>query len=594
MVDVQDAAHVAATRRLFRQLRGMVPGTDDELHEWLVKFLGVRFPKHAVSGNDSTAPFRPIADAFFMRETGILSLACRGGMKTLGVGATITAVSHFFPQSDIVSVGAIKEQAGRAHSYVQGFLDREWSLVHPVFADEDPLHIPDKGRVFGYPRGPLVQEILTEKIRFKNASVLQILPGTIRAVSGPHPSMAFFDEVDLAASWAVFQKWWGMPVSKGLIPEPIKTSYVKSRLLGHETPAEVARIMAETVRPAQRIITSTRETMSGIMDRLITDSSKMGLNVYKWNIYDTMQSCKARFGGCLCKRGGGQIDNTACPLWDAGCGGIAENADGSKIWEDVVDSWKGTDDETWETQFLCTRPSRKGLVFPQFEPMAPYVTDDADYHPRKGFISMGIDVGYTDPYVVLLGQRTPHSIDIFDELWCTQRQTDDMKYMVTSGEWPQDALNPDSLRIRDYFQYQDTPYGKMAANMEYGYMDPHYPGDRQEWCSNQIYHVGNSTVVLPTFNIKKCDAGIKDRLAVLRRRFRTFTGPDGKPWAGLRIHPRCAKLIWELSVGYRYRIDSTTQDVVGDVPQDANNHGVDALGYMGFEMDRPRPQIRLA
>lgn len=542
-------------RTLFRALAKAAPKNDAELYVWVRHFLGVRFPRRAVSGEHASPVFQMVADAFFERSRGILALGARDSMKTLGVSVIHFLNSYFKPGCETVSVGAIQLQAQKSHGYVVGFTERRWDAVHDVFKGLNAGQVfdPNVELVFGPTPGPIVRSSLKENILFRNGSRLTILPGTLRAVSGPHPQKSAADEVELWP-WEILMKWWGMAASGA---------------------SEYA---------AQRFLTSTRESMTGTMSRLIDEREQRNLTFYQWNVFDAMQGCKERFGGCLCKRGGGLIDTSACPLWDAGCEGRAELADGSKRWEEVVDNYVGTDDETWETQWLCTRPARRGVVYAAFDP-AYHVTTDAEYHSDKNLIYMGIDPGYTDPYAVLLAQHTPYSIDFFDEVYIRNSETRDVKVILATGEWPPPKDSPRSIPPpRRWFTFQSGRTGLYAANLELGVIDARWPTIRNEW--NRQDDVNGQ--VLPAFRVINSTApSIEDRLAVMRRRLRR--GPHGPL---LRIHPRCVNFIWELQHGYRYKIDPNTGEALGGNPQDRHNHACDAAGYLVYEMEKPRAQIR--
>lgn len=546
-------AEQQTARVLYRALASKAPQTDDELHTWIHRVLGINLARTCVSDPNATPPFQFIADAFFERQTGLLVLGSRDSGKTLGVAILNLLNSLYKPGCETVSVASLEAQALRAKDYVDGFLRRQWRDVDPVvFADDAPLDPKDKF-VFGLDNGDIYRASTATEIEFTNRSKLTIATGTLRAVSGPHPQKAIADEVELW-KWPILMKWFGM-ASQG--PTPYK---------------------------AQWVLTSTRESMTGPMNKLIENLDHYQLQLYYWNVFDSMESCQKRFGGCLCKRGAAVIDPTACPLWDMGCGGICTKASGMKKWEEVVKASQ-LDAETWETQFLCTRPSKKSLVFPEYDRVIHSGLPEAiDYDPAKGPIYLGIDPGWTGGYAVVLAQLTEHSLDVFDELFVQRTPTRQIQRMLLTGEWPHDGKG---WFQRDYFTSgkalrASTP---MVTNVAMAVIDNEDPEKRMEWATP----LAADDFQYPAWPILGIDKKrIDTRLRAVRQRLRV--GPYGPE---LRIHPRCTNLIWELEVGYRYKVDSETGEVTAEIPIKAHDHACSALGYLAQHLDRPRGSIRV-
>lgn len=161
---------------------------------------------------------------------------------------------------------------------------------------------------------------LQSMTKFYNGSLVQILTGTIRGVNSPHPQKAFFDEVELM-TWQVIQEAFSMAQSKGDIK-------------------------------GQTILTSTRKFAYGPMERLLEEAPQRGFTVYIWCIMETIE----RHDSAMCEMS----------IFNADCQGRCQECDGFYKLEDAVAAKRKLDDDTWDSQWRCLKPSSTGLVYPQF------------------------------------------------------------------------------------------------------------------------------------------------------------------------------------------------------------------------------------
>lgn len=534
---------------LLRELAATRPRNDEELDLYLRIILGARLPRRVVSGADSLSPFQYVADCFFERVGDVLTMACRDGMKTFGLSLIHLLNSVHKPGCQSVSVGAVERQAKKCYAYVSAGLKRTCAQAGASLQTEDPEEI---GLFGGFPKGSVVTNSIESRTTFANGSELFILPGTMSGVSGEHPQKTAADEVE-RWDWKTLQQFMGM-ASSGV------SNYAP-----------------------QRIFVSTREGVSGTMNRLVDNKDKMGLTLYKWTIWDVMQGCRQRFGGCLCHRGGaGQVDRTACNLYDA-CQLRALDAEGPKTREEVAQLFRVTDEVTWTTQYECSKPSSHGIVYHTFDP-AIHVTTEAEFNPDLSIL-LGGDPGYEDPYVILLAHRTRYSIDVFDELYVHHCEPRDVKRILTTGEWPVDPEAPwaDNF-VRGYLRIEQGRFGTVASNVETMGLDPHYPDEEAVWCRSDNL----DGFQLPSIRCRCLPAhSIRERISAVRQQMRV-----GEMGPTLRVHPRCRKLIWELTQGYRYSIDSRTGQINGDKPLDLDNHCADTLGYLVLAANGPRAGVR--
>jgi hypothetical protein len=165
------------------------PSNDEELWWWIKKELGVALPRKAiVEGND--APFTFVADLYFQRVGSCLLLAPRGGGKTLGAAIVHYLDCLFKPGYEGLTFGADLAQAAKGYEHL-----RRWIL-------------DDSGEKRSFLNG----DPTATRTQFKNGSKVSIVPGSKKAVNGPHPNRAHADEVELMDD-DVYRESRHMPVS---------------------------------------------------------------------------------------------------------------------------------------------------------------------------------------------------------------------------------------------------------------------------------------------------------------------------------------------------------------------------------------------
>ena len=208
------------------------PRTKEQLHKYVKQVFGFHIPRRAVCP-EHQAPFEVLVELFFEMERRLLVLANRGGGKTRLLSIAHFLKSRFKDRNWIVHVGAIELQAKRCYDYV-----REYAMDNEYLS-------------------PAVVSTLMSITRFTNQSRIEVLPGTLNSLSGPHPPIACADEVEWWP-WINLQQFIGMPMST---PEIL----------------------------AQTIYASTRQKVFGTMQRLLDDASKMRLTTHAWCIFETLK-----------------------------------------------------------------------------------------------------------------------------------------------------------------------------------------------------------------------------------------------------------------------------------------------------------------
>ena len=394
---------------LERKLAIAGPQNRDQLHSWIKHNLGYDIPRKSVC-HGHTSPFDFLADLYFGPTTSAVAMANRGGSKTFMVAMLHYLNSRFKPGIESCTVGAIEMQARRAYAHLQ-------KLVDKVGQDE-------------------VAATTMIDTRWRNGSRVEVLPGTISAVNGPHPCVVHVDEVEL------------------MDPEV----YQESRNMSQ------SQVVYGRQYPAQDIITSTRKRGHGPMQNIIdsihvaeADGREPPYKLYTWCVFEVAQNvpnCRVANPGCAnpcpCNEvpGGRFADGRPRTLEDV-CQGRFSKSDGFVPLSDIINTFTKASPEIWEAQQECSRPSSEGLIFPGFDKHR-YGVIDWTPDPGLGPIFMSVDFGGTAPHAVNWYQvlryevdaQTPHgtkrlkegAIVCFDEIYKAEIGNNQLAAMIVQRE----------------------------------------------------------------------------------------------------------------------------------------------------------------
>ena len=131
---------------------------------------------------------------------------------------------------------------------------------------------------------------------------------------------------------------------------------------------------------------STMHRPFGLMSELVRRArGDAGLRLFRWCALDVAARC------------GPEHDCARCPLW-SDCRGRAKQAQGFVAIEDLIGQRLRTDDDTWQSEMLCRRPSRSDLVYPSFDVGRHVAAHDAAV---PGAWVAGMDFGWRSPTVLL-------------------------------------------------------------------------------------------------------------------------------------------------------------------------------------------------
>ena len=413
---------------LSRKLRYDGPQNDDELHFWVKQNLRVDIPRVAVCP-DHVAPFTFLADLYFERTSAGLALANRGGAKTFIVACLHFLNSTYKPGCESLSFGDSEAQGQRCYQHIE-----EWCYKRD----------PDTDRLTNEVKDFIKDKPLKSHTEWKTGSRVEVVAGSLSAVSGPHPAKAHADEIDMMDG-PVWNQSRGMAVSlpaKGTLPT----------FMAH----------FHGVIPPQDIATSTRNSTRGRMQEILEEIEldlKAGdipqFDVYIWCIWETIAevpNCqnvpddirKARLlelgmdedSLCECHRvakGVWGMDAPAshlvgekrrlihvCAVYNASdptatkpVDGKAFHSRGWKPYVDVVRTFKRNTPGTWMLQHECREGKDENAYIPNWS-LSEYGIRHYDPHPLYGPIYMGVDWGTDHPACVLWFQYLTCEVPALD------------------------------------------------------------------------------------------------------------------------------------------------------------------------------------
>jgi hypothetical protein len=447
-----------------QRVREEGPSTDEELWWWIKKELGIALPRKAiVEGNHP--PFQFVADLYFQRVGSVLLLAPRGGGKTLGAAIVHYLDCLFKPGYEGLTFGADLAQAAKGYEHL-----RRWLLSDngekKDFLDGDPTAL---------------------RTNFKNGSKVSIVPGSKKAVNGPHPNRAHADEVELMDD-DVYRESRHMPVS--------------------------GKDKNGNLLPAQHVLTSTRKGPRGRMQELMDEIEHAKRNnlvppmtLYRysvWEVSEKVENCQSGLGidplECECK---GQshtcVHHCNCHMIQSGywdreasnprllkdvCGGKLLRCEGWRAKPDVDTTFQQSTRDDWEAQQECKKPATHLLYVPWWSEEL-HTLREYQPRPENGPIYMGVDWGGTNPHAVLwvqlLANESP-AVDHFGKTVMLKPGT-----LITFDEIYKTGLSDrqlaDQIVVKE--EYYKAVYGPRWQVVPGGrFPDPTNPSGRMEFAQH--------------------------------------------------------------------------------------------------------------
>lgn len=502
-------------------LTTLTPATPQQLHQWLRHVLDINIPTTPLLPTN-TAPFDYIKHTYFesspppphsshsfphlqnsqtnQHPADCVVWANRGGGKTF-LGALATALDLIFkPGIEVRILAGSLEQAKRMHEHLRKLFD------HPATA-------------------PLLHSPITDRrIRLRSGSRAELLAQSEASVRGTRVQKLRCDEVELFD-----RDVW----------QAAQLTTISANIQGP---------WGNTVRGAVEAL-STMHRPHGLMHSIITESlqhtqqqitTPTPRKVFRWGLIDVLEHCPQH------------RDCATCQLHPE-CRGLAKQRPpqtaGHLTIDDAIRMKSRVARQTWESEMLCLRPSRRDAVLPEFDPAIHVINQDPNPTEQQHLLWIaGMDFGYRSPTVILIAATDNTGVvRILDEIAATEQTLEQNLAKLAAKPWPKPTwigIDPAGRQRND-----QTGYSNAAAMRKAGYETRSRP---------LRLHPG---------------------LELLRARLKPA---DNSP-PTLYIHQRCQRLIQAIE---QYHYPEDKPESLEPVKDGADHH-TDALRYLITNLDKP-------
>jgi hypothetical protein len=475
--------------RVYSALRRSRPGCKRDLKNYVKVFLGIDVPEQNICA-EHDSPMDYLWHSFsgdFAAEQGAngdaVVWANRGGGKTQLAAVATLLDCVFKPDCQVRILGGSGEQAGRMYAYLTRFLCDGFEKY-------------------------LDGAVRKSRCGFANGSAVEVLTQSPKSVRGQHVQKLRCDEVEL-------------------FDEDV---FAAAKFITHSTAGSSASME----------VISTMHRPYGLMAKVISSAEQLGTKVFKWCLWEVIETCRDR--SC-----------SQCVLW-GDCQGKAKLAGGYLKIDDCITAMRRSSRAGWEAEMLCRRPNLENVVFDEFDP-ARHVRA-VDYDPNLA-LYRALDFGFVNPFVCLWIQVDEEGVVRVIDEYVRSRATIDVH----------------AAEIRERTGCDEQ---QVAAT----FCDP---------SGASVNDVTGTSVVreLRSLGIatRYRRSGILEGIELIRRCIRAG---DGK--SRLIISPRCHRLI-EAMRCYHYP-DCGSAAAGGELPlkDGLYDHPIDALRYFFVNHHRPSKQ----
>jgi len=326
-IDIEKATYI------YENLRRSQPQTKQDLKNYIKVFTSLDVPDKRICPEHNSPMdylWHSFQADFAVKPKGnadAIIWANRAGGKTELAAIATLADCIFKPNCQVRILSGSGEQASRMYQYLTGFLNNGF---------EEFLSGP----------------IRKNRCRFVNNSAVEVLTQSPMSVRGQHIHKLRCDEVEL--------------FDKDVFAAAKFTTQSTDRLLA-----------------AMEII-STIHKPYGLMQKIISQASQVGTQLFKWCLWEVIEQCTDR--NC-----------SQCPLC-VDCQGKAKNSAGFLKIDDCITQMQRASRAGWEAEMLCKKPSVENVVFDEFDPVIHVRKVDYDENLP---LYRTFDFGFVNPFVCL-------------------------------------------------------------------------------------------------------------------------------------------------------------------------------------------------
>lgn len=251
-----------------------------------------------------------------------------------------------------------------------------------------------------------IDELLRERLTYRNGSVVQILSASPKSVRGPHVPTLRLDEVDEIDD-DIRQAAMGMCMSKKGVRGSV-------------------------------LMTSTWHNLNGPVGKLVEEAKAGAFPLHTFCVFEVLERCPE-------ERSGPNLEKCPeCPLvrWchaerDQHPRGLpkAKLSDGHYTIDSLIQKTRGVSVGTLEADYLCRGPKAEGRWFPEFH-RDTHVTTAAEFNPAL-HVHVGIDSGvYTGAvFFQVLRRGDDAEVNVFADYLGVERTPEQAAREIREVAW---------------------------------------------------------------------------------------------------------------------------------------------------------------
>jgi len=428
---------------------------------------------------DHTTPFRTVADIILEKVLYYIVWANRAGSKTYSVGGFPTwykSIIYDMLQTKIL--GGSEGQSILSYEAMKDFF-------RIAGEDVEREHLAGNG-------------LMRQRATFKGGSEVSILTASSKSVRGQHPQILLLDEVD-EMDETIYEDALSLPQDKYGIPGSLG-------------------------------MFSTNHKVSGLMDKAIAKAVKEGTPVYKFCIWECLESCK-------------DYNCSTCKL-SPFCPGIhMKEADGYYKIKDFIKKLDSMSLSSLQRDWFCLKIGTGLLVYEnEYNEKLHLVGRSL----RDAPVDLSLDWGGVDPFSCGVWQEADRRDGEGTMIRIAELYLPSVDASVHNGIFIQEA--------------KKAPWWRLVGKGSHIIYDSSRPDLAQEWKA-----VVPSSVIFIPCDKKSIDDGVeavKNALAPVGR----------SPW--VLVNRICQDWIREVGMYTTKKITDTDYVIV-----DKNNHAMDETRY---------------
>lgn len=289
------------------------PRTPEEHYDYVRSIYGLNIPTQTCF-EDTISPFEFYHALVAATHQELVVVAPRGGSKTFYTALASVTRASTCPGTVIKHTAAEEQQRRAMSTYIE------------TLAQNDLI-------AQSLTRAPQISNN-----RWRNKSSWGIQLASAKGISGSRPHLLTLDEVEF-----------------------MKTSTLEQSL-ANAIPYVSTNI---TLNPVWAAF-STRQSVSGAMYWLVSETIKRGFTYMYWTVFETMQPCRTCQAIDEAPYGSDKTRSAICNLWEDCLGIAARKSNGWVPREMVMAQKRKQTAEGWRTQFMCKEPGGGGRVLDNF------------------------------------------------------------------------------------------------------------------------------------------------------------------------------------------------------------------------------------